>query len=522
MQIAPSSVIHVLKDVPLDNSYEHTLYFTTKTAQFNYFSGKIKATFNNTSYQRVYNGKLKIGTVADNLYDCNYLMFNNGTVSSTFANKWFYAFIKSVNYINNETCEVEYELDVLQTWHFDYTVQDSFIEREHSLTDNIGDNLVPENVETGDYMLTSITDMFNFGLNGGYRIVMGTTLQPNSWDNPDWTADLEEASGAMFNGIYSGVAYVSFSSVGGINRFLQLLTEKQKSDAVVSLFMCPAAMVHAGDGVLTPAPTQISINNFSVTAPGTNFWSGYTVKNKKLLTSPFVTLYLTNNKGSAVEFPFEYFVNRSPGFSAWSTMSSSPGIMVYPQNYKGVSGANYDEAITITGFPMCSYNIDTYKAWLAQNSGYLLSDIVNTGLSTAVGGASSGLGAVSTVSGLIASIYHHSMMPAQAKGNTNGDVLYSNKLNSIYYGIKYIRLEFAKIIDDYFTMYGYATHRVKKPNIGTRPYWNYVKTVSANITGSIPCDDLNQIISIFDHGITFWRVRSGAVSVGDYSQDNSP
>ena len=31
--------------------------------------------------------------------------------------------------------------------------------------------------------------------------------------------------------------------------------------------------------------------------------------------------------------------------------------------------------------------------------------------------------------------------------------------------------EFARIIDDYFNMFGYATHRVKTPNRDGRPHW---------------------------------------------------
>ena len=67
-------------------------------------------------------------------------------------------------------------------------------------------------------------------------------------------------------------------------------------------------------------------------------------------------------------------------------------------------------------------------------------------------------------------------------------------------------------------MYGYATHRVKIPNISARPHWNYVKTIDANIVGSVPVESMSKIRSIFDKGVTFWK---NGDNVGNYNLDNS-
>ena len=159
MYIAPNTTIRMLKDVPLDNTYRNTIYFAYVANQTSYFSGKTKYTFAAQSYQRVQKGTLRIGRKADDLYDCNYLMFQN----TAYGNKWFYAFVTGVEYVNNETSEVSFEIDVMQTWHFDYDVKMSFVEREMSVTDNIGDNLVPENLEIGDYIHEDLglTSLFN-------------------------------------------------------------------------------------------------------------------------------------------------------------------------------------------------------------------------------------------------------------------------------------------------------------------------------------------------------------------------
>ena len=138
MYIEPNTVIRILHNCPLDKTYDHTIYFSSENAQISYFQGLTKYTFTEQTYQRVQRGKARVQRKAEDLYDCNYMMFQN----SSFGNKWFYAFITSVEYVNNITSEISFEIDVMQTWFFDYTLEDCFVEREHSVTDNIGDNLV--------------------------------------------------------------------------------------------------------------------------------------------------------------------------------------------------------------------------------------------------------------------------------------------------------------------------------------------------------------------------------------------
>ena len=147
MYIEPNTNIKICKGVPLDNTYLNTLWFNDTSSQNAYFASKIKYNLTAQSYQRVVKGKMRIEIKSENLYDCNYLCFQN----TSFGTKWFYAFILNVEYVNNVTSEITFEIDVMQTYLFDATLKSCFVEREHSLTDNIGDNLIPENLDTGDY-----------------------------------------------------------------------------------------------------------------------------------------------------------------------------------------------------------------------------------------------------------------------------------------------------------------------------------------------------------------------------------
>ena len=65
------------------------------------------------------------------------------------------------------------------------------------------------------------------------------------------------------------------------------------------------------------------------------------------------------------------------------------------------------------------------------------------------------------------------------------------------------RKDYAIMIDNFFSMFGYKVNAMKVPNVTGRRYWNYVKCIQANITGDIPQDDMNEIKSIFNAGCTF-------------------
>ena len=81
-----------------------------------------------------------------------------------------------------------------------------------------------------------------------------------------------------------------------------------------------------------------------------------------------------------------------------------------------------------------------------------------------------------------------------------------------------IRAQYARRIDKYFTMFGYAQNKVAVPNIHARQYFTYVKTVGSCVSGYIPQDDRELIDTIFDRGIRFW---TDYTKFEDYSVNNA-
>ena len=192
MQVQPNSTIYLLAGVPIDKSYNYSLYFETEADQTNYFQTKIipnHGMFSNQQYTRVDRKTLRVAVCADDVLYCNYVMFkNNGTENGLpkYANKWYYAFA-NVKYLNEYACEIEYEIDDIQTWMFDYKFDECFVEREHSATDVVGDNLQPEPIDVGELVATSKYEM-SYGTednNHIHREFMFGAIITNKPLNPD-------------------------------------------------------------------------------------------------------------------------------------------------------------------------------------------------------------------------------------------------------------------------------------------------------------------------------------------------
>lgn len=506
MYIEPSTNIRILKDVPLDKTFDHTIYFETASAQASYFMGLQKYNLNNYTYQRVKRGYARVGIKADNLYDCNYMMFQN----TAYGNKWFYAFITSVEFLNNECAQIEFEIDVMQTWFFDYTVDQCFVEREHTVTDNIGIHIEPENVNLGEYVFNNYADLSTV-LNtlAVYVAVGDSNEQPN---------------GTVYDGVYGGCTLHAYNleDVDGINALLTQYV--QKPDAIVGMYIAPAI---ATGGTIPNGGMKILFSKNAYSFSGSSgavsdemTIDGYKPKNKKLYTYPYNFYCITNAGASTLNLRYEFFENLTPTWNIRVPMTMPIQCVLRPTNYKGAE-LNLNETLTLSNYPMCSWSTDAFRAWLAQNAIPLITETgvkMVSGLITGgvVGG---GLSLANSVMNALSQGYDASIQADIVKGSiNNGNNNVASGLQSFYGGRCSITSQYARIIDEYFTMYGYAVKRLKIPNRNSRPHWNYVKTLGCTITGSIPADDARSICNIYNSGITFWK---NGNEIGDYSLDNT-
>lgn len=493
--LTPICNLRVCANVPFDSTYTDTINFGSLSAQATYFANKAKYSYSNLTPIRLQN-KIRLPLNADDLYDCNYVAFQN----TNFGNKWFYAFISEINYIAPSTAEIAVELDVIQTWMFDYTIKPSYVIREHPNSDNVGEHLLIEPLEVGEYVNER---SLRSGHMQDYEVVaeFANTNEPGDGQR-----------GGIFTSMSCEHGIMGQPSGNAVLDFLQSMTNDNRADSVVATYIMPHEF-------FTQEEDVVEIN---LTVPKEQESLGdYVPRNKKLLCYPYNFLQVTNTMGDVKNYRYEYWDNL--GSTGIFTMSCpvcpSPEVMLFPRSYNGQNN-NFDETISLSGFPQFAYIIDTYRAWSAQN-GNLFAWQTLTGALQGVNALASGnmTGAITSGIGLVSSaiqLVENTQLANRARGGTNGNVRTALRALDFYFTQRHIREDYAKILDDYFDMYGYLTNRVKVPNITGRPSWNYVKTLEAKIVGSIPFQDMDKIKTIFNNGITFWH----GDYVGDYTRNN--
>lgn len=517
MIIEPNSKIRIIKS-PIELDSNNQLTFSTIQAQETYFKSLPYIEIDDSSYQRK-DGYLRFPEPFDNAIKYNYCMYQN----SSYSNKWFYAFITNVEYLNDEVTAMYLETDVYQTWVFDMMWRESFIEREMLATadDIVGANTQPENLELGDFISCKLQPSFYH--NPETCFVVGTTEQITS-------------GYTTFNQILPiGLYYYGLTTLQGIKDLIKILDDRGKGDTVNSVFVTLKSFFYDWT-TLTDVDGQISSSirfdyDSSVTVTKVNYLGNdYIPKNKKLLTYPYSFLQVSNHSGQVINYKWENFnllsVGETPStditFNIKGTITPGGSMKAYPINYNNILN-DFDDDIVIGKYPIGAFTNDVYTNWLTQNSLNIPLNIVSGALSTATGFATGNpIGAASGILGIantLGSVYEHSLIPDSVTGNTNtGDVNFTAGLTNLEFKRMSIKNEYARVIDNFFSMYGYKTNLVKLPNLSNRSKWNYVKTINANILGDIPQKDLQKIKDLFNNGITLWH---NPLYFLDYSQTNS-
>lgn len=126
---------------------EDTPYFSSKEAQESYFSTCVVAPVDDDGfYPPYYRNEIKLST--DNLSlntKANYL-------SLFYEGKYYYYFINNCTYISQDVISISIEMDVIQTYMFDISVQNGIIERKFINrwnADLINRNYIRENFSNG-------------------------------------------------------------------------------------------------------------------------------------------------------------------------------------------------------------------------------------------------------------------------------------------------------------------------------------------------------------------------------------
>lgn len=579
-----NTTLDLMSGVPFDPQYRHTYLFANANAQNSYFSGRViysTNTFTNLSYQRYKSGSLKIQASIGIFDTVNYLRFRN----NSHENKPIYAFITHIEYISDTVVRIDYQVDDIQTWMFDYTLNPCYVEREHTNNDAIGANRVNEGLDTGPYitpMIEKIPPWDSIYATESGDIIQNTTFIVIATQAPDGSQDSYQ-----MNGVASSM-YIRFAyDVAGLETILDSFRNGVTAslEPIVSIGMFPSGYKPNVNTPLNPITTQLTADaevglgpfrRMNTENPG--YEKTYVPKNNKMYCYPYNYMTFESPDGSTVILKHEDFNELSSSNHHQQFVSDISVIPIIettcrPLNYEHIlqgtalTGRYMKYALFGKSYPYCPVASDAFSAWWAQNmynnpvqaAMVDAADAVSSSVQSSVVpkngerdgilgfmdriyngsqkvidgliGAFSGKTNVqligqlaSTVAGGIVNPTSLTSLPSEIAGQNAAykghqavpDTLVTKANNAGVnhycendcYKIHYTKItpEYAEIIDNYFSCFGYATHIVKVPNITGRLEWNYVQTKGCTISGNIPAEAEETITKIYDRGITFWHV----------------
>lgn len=531
--IAPNTTVYLV-NTRLNYGSEDTFYFDSLSAQTSYFEARRLWGMTNYTYQREQRQYIKVGVngsqMATVIKSANYLMWKN----ASYEDKYYYAFITEAEWINNEVVKLYFEMDYIQTYLFNYGHTQCYIARQHSETDNIGDNILPEPLELGEYVIN----------NGNTKCI------PTGYEDADQPCIIiaevnkSQDGGHISDGVFSAIKLHCFDTSSTGIRFAQEFINQHEADpeSILAIYASkfylvgetPAVGVH---NIISPTvrPFKRSINVPKIADQDTI--DGYLPKNKKLYTYPYTFCNVTNCKGSDMNLRYEFWSKIQDEnycqLIMYNTVGMPVTIQIRPYSYKGErysdtesDGVSTDTFVELSGQPMGSFSIDNFESWLAQNQASIIGRGVNLLTRSAVasvqGDPTTALtGSIDFVTNTLVGAYNASIAADRFSGALSGSaVQYNNEVDGLYYRRMSVSYQYAKVIDDFFTMYGYAQNKVGFPNIHARSRYTYIRTIGFNCTANIPQEARKYINARYDAGIRFWVDHENTFC--NYTNANTP
>lgn len=577
--ITPNTDLYLLK-VPLEINDINQLDFANATAQYNYFNSLPKIVVEDYTYQRKDN-TIRFGANFDEIISYNYVMYRNTEYSDkwfyafitnteyvndnmstiTIKTDVWQTWMFDLNY---KPCHIAREHTNDDT--IGLNTQPEALELGEMVTNGNVVNFKPTapQGQPNYYVIVEVSQVSNEGVGQTLRYQWGDGTVGQHSLNPTING-IERATTPLIVGAFPGKYTGQYST---ISKLAELYDSCGLGEAIVNVYVVPHSMVLGyNELILYQSGTDPSTSGTTVDGLGVPITSagpsdmgtytfskpsdinGYTPKNNKLFTFPYCYFNVSNNAGTAIPYHYEDF-DSTVSFKEEGCFGVSGNVKAIPLNYKNISSSEnaLDYSINGAKYPVLSWKSDSYTNWLTQNSVNMETQVktaslkmligaaggYGTALTSGVAGGANMVGATSlgAITGglensgdLFGAIRQQhvamteaNMVADQVKGNLGaGDFIWSKYESPFTFMPMSVKPEFARTCDDYFSMFGYATNRVKLPNITGRRNWNYVKTTGCYIEADIPQEDLAEIKGMFDRGITIWH---NPLTFADYNENN--
>ena len=362
------STLYLCSGVPLDPNYSYTMDFDNLQAQTTYFDSKINNVLQeNEDYSYIRDSEdIKVQANIDDLLGVNYLFYEN-------ANKRYYAFITKKEYVNPTTTRIKFDIDVMQTFMFNYTLSECFVEREHQdswllPTDSI--NLKPifnreiENIDVGNDYDVSISsfDAVNQDAIMWVELITSEAISSQSGSNDDVNLSYTLTQNRVFTNVFVYLYPVMkdnenvpiYVNIGGESHKIDssIIDWVKASTAVVSERVIPYCPVKCTiSRVISSGETHFSITILDgckwVTAGQTEF-GGINLSN---FGGNHINLKNINENninaviGSLTPY-YDYITLTVPSYNDLKSMDYEPKLKIYPYSYIQLSD-NQSQPLTV-------------------------------------------------------------------------------------------------------------------------------------------------------------------------------
>lgn len=514
--VAQQTFIRLYGAVGWDNTYVNIRLFDSEAQRVAYFTPLQidDGQFNACSV--VKSNRIRVEGRINDFLNCTYMIFQNTGISNAFpANeRMYYCFVTSVDYVNVNSVEIEFEIDWIQTYLFEFEFEACLVQKEHVSSDGIGEHLLDEQIETGEYMVTNRHEILY-----GKSVIM--TVVP---DTPAVTYE---------NGIVNAALVYCYKVPSELSSFEGMIEDyTQDPEKIVNITMGVNEMSGRGEKY----QLAVDFNQIVDVAPTRSFTNAkgqnYTPHNNKLFSYPYRLCTVDNYGEQVVQLRWEEFANGTPQFVVEGTPTPKPCMQIFPLRYKGTKDSYGSDCREFTvqydNFPSVAWVNDTYKAWVSQfgHTNSVNVDAQVTGKWISVAGDVINLHAASAIDDVRQAlttdwnwkqdVSNHALHNVQMFGSIGGaGMLYDTGKIGFRITEYGITSDMARKIDGIFDRYGYRVDTVKVPNIKGRQYVNYVKTADAQVKGSIPDIARRTMENALNRGVSFWHVNEIGAPLSD-------
>lgn len=329
------NTVMTMVNVPWNNDYRDVVRFPSRDHLDSWIDSQKNLPITKMSLLK-FNQNVRVNLTMNRAMEYNYVRASNPAmpISNDFTRNYYY-FITDVIYRAPQVTELVLQLDVWQTFGYDVTLGNCFIERGHIGIANTKafnhygrDYLtVPEGLDVGgEYRIvhTEHELVMDNGIDNdttsGYDILVCSTLDltqdPGDLGNPG----LDSAKGSSFQGVPTGASFYLFRTVGDLRGFFEVYSNKPWiTQSIISITLIPNMSRYAPEyNYGTNLSTDPSFDFYAAGSDSptwhqrsvlpawrnksflTNILGAQYDVLKKFLTYPYLVLELTTWTGSPV------------------------------------------------------------------------------------------------------------------------------------------------------------------------------------------------------------------------------